>query len=107
MAKTKQRRGASIAKKIASKPLTKSVSRKAKTRSRVNKKAKHANTTRKTSGYSKGVPNSLLKVAYNGVGGEFVFALTNMQGKVTSEFHISGDNILQSMGIPIMVLPSS
>ena len=111
MAKTKQRRG-SVAKKLASKPLTKKVvSRRATTKSKVNRvkspKAKRANTTKKTSGYSKGIPYTLLKVAYNGIGSEFVFSVTNLNGKVTSQFHISGDNILQSMGMPIMVLPST
>lgn len=95
---------------IKKKAIRKSVSKKisqVKTKSRVNspKKThtKRINMSRKRSAYSRGIPTQTLSIRYNGVGNEFVFALTNKQGIVGAEFHIKGVNLFETMGIPVMV----
>ena len=75
----------------------------AKTKPRANKNAKRSNMSRKPSVYSRGLPTQILSIRYNGVGNEFVFALTNKQGIVGAEFHIKGKNLFDTMGIPVMV----
>ncbi len=64
---------------------------------------KHTRLSQKTSSYTRG--KQLLSIAYNGSGSEFVFKLTTLQGKVSSEFHVKGNHIMNTMGIPIMVTP--
>lgn len=47
--------------------------------------------------------SQILNIQYNGIGGEFVFALTNNKGKIGSQFHIKSDLLLSAMTNPLMV----
>lgn len=47
--------------------------------------------------------SQILSIQYNGIGQEFVFALTNNKGKIGSTFHVKSDILLGSMQNPLMV----
>jgi hypothetical protein len=49
--------------------------------------------------------NTFLNIEYNGIGHEFVFALTNKNGKIGSQFVVKSDLLLQTMINPLMVNP--
>jgi|ETNvirenome_6_85_1030632.scaffolds.fasta_scaffold21406_5 hypothetical protein len=67
-------------------------------------KAHHAGTTGTYwKGNSKG---QTLKVSYNGNGNKFAFTLGNTKGKIGSTFHVSGNQLMNIMGIPLMVVPT-
>ena len=74
-----------------------------KTKSRGKSVPKRANVSKRQSRIRPAKP--LLSIAYNGVGAEFVFQLTNRNGQVSQEYHVSGSHIINTMGVPIMVTP--
>lgn len=86
-----------VAKTIKAKS-RKSPSRKAPTR-----KTKRASPSNKTLSYTRG--KQLLSIAYNGAGNEFVFQVTQSNGRKGTEYHVAGSHIMNTMGIPIMVTP--
>jgi hypothetical protein len=71
------------------------------------KHAKRVGMTNKKTIYSLGTPKGqTLKVAYNGIGNEFAFTLSNNSGKIGGTFHVSGNQLMNIMGIPLMVVPT-
>jgi hypothetical protein len=100
-----KRKPAKVSGKIAKTIAKKSISRKAP---KVNRsKTPH---TKRSSPTKRGVSKrsyqngQLLRVAYNGVGQEFVFTLANDKGVIGSTFHVKGTNLLETMSIPFMVM---
>lgn len=77
------------------------------TKSRVKKHAKRVGMTKKSTTYWKGTPKGqTLKIAYNGIGNEFAFTLANNNGKIGGTFHVSGNQLMNIMGLPLMVVPT-
>jgi hypothetical protein len=71
------------------------------------KYAKRIRATKKSATYWKGDPKGhSLKISYNGMGNEFAFTLANNNGKVGGTFHVSGNQLINIMGIPLMVIPT-
>lgn len=94
-------------KRVAKKQVQKSVAKqiKAKSRKSPTRKTKRTSPTNKTITLGRG--KQLLSIAYNGAGNEFVFQVTQTNGKVGAEYHVAGSHIMNTMGIPIMVTPFS
>jgi len=65
-------------------------------------KPKRKSSVPKHTPYQQG-STQILNIQYNGIGSEFVFALTNNKGKIGSQFHIKSDLLLSAMTNPLMV----
>ena len=88
------------------KRLAKRVIRKAVPKLKYTKKhTKHSKVVHKRTSYKKGI-EQILSIKYNAVGNEFVFGITSKNGKVGNIFRVEGKTLINSMGLPFMVINS-